>query len=499
MNVLRTAIKKIMWLSIFFPLSLCAQQTEKPIVIVIPSYNNAQWYQKNLDSVLAQKYHNYRVIYIDDCSPDGTGQLVKEYLEKSPMRSKVTLICNETNRQLMSNHYRAVHMCQDHEIIVNLDGDDWLAHDQVLQRINEAYQDPNVWLTYGQFQEWPTENKGYCEPLSDKVIRNNMYRHAPWVSSHLRTFYAGLFKRVKLSDFLHDGEFYSCAVDMALMYPMLELSGGRFKCIPEVLYRYNVDNAGSLSNTKLNKQVFYGIHLRGKEKYEPFNGDVTQQRVAKNQGADLIIFSDDSAQRLYLFIRSVLGHVSGLSSATVFYHASSDQIEKEYQDVKGKTVGARFIRYDSRNTDQFKDTMLRALRNCGQQHLIFAHDTCIVMGDISLSACIEALESSYAYGFYGEPGLSIDHKEPLVRMQQQPPLAYIGNDMYAWQFVYGEQVWRNPHNFNFSLYRKKDVLNQFADMVFDSPQQLEHVWAGSRLAPESVGLFYGETKVVVCN
>ena len=46
-------------------------------VIVIPSYNNAQWYKRNLDSVFAQTYKNFSVIYLDDCSPDGTGQLVK--------------------------------------------------------------------------------------------------------------------------------------------------------------------------------------------------------------------------------------------------------------------------------------------------------------------------------------------------------------------------------------------------------------------------------------
>src|SRR3989304_6153185 len=49
-----------------------ANFNEKPIVVVIPSYNNKQWYQKNLDSVLTQNYHNFRIIFIDDASPDGT-------------------------------------------------------------------------------------------------------------------------------------------------------------------------------------------------------------------------------------------------------------------------------------------------------------------------------------------------------------------------------------------------------------------------------------------
>src|ERR1700722_4170775 len=44
---------------------------EKPIVIIIPSYNNAQWYKNNIESVLIQEYTNYRVIYIaDGCDSD---------------------------------------------------------------------------------------------------------------------------------------------------------------------------------------------------------------------------------------------------------------------------------------------------------------------------------------------------------------------------------------------------------------------------------------------
>ena len=37
---------------------------ENPIVIVTASYNNAQWYQHNANSVFTQKYHNYHWIYV---------------------------------------------------------------------------------------------------------------------------------------------------------------------------------------------------------------------------------------------------------------------------------------------------------------------------------------------------------------------------------------------------------------------------------------------------
>jgi hypothetical protein len=47
---------------------------EKNLTVIISSYNNKDWYRYNLDSVITQKYSNYQVLYIDDCSPDGTAR-----------------------------------------------------------------------------------------------------------------------------------------------------------------------------------------------------------------------------------------------------------------------------------------------------------------------------------------------------------------------------------------------------------------------------------------
>jgi len=50
----------------------------KSLVVVIPSFNNARWCRRNLESVLDQAYPLYRVIYIDDASTDGTPDLVDQ-------------------------------------------------------------------------------------------------------------------------------------------------------------------------------------------------------------------------------------------------------------------------------------------------------------------------------------------------------------------------------------------------------------------------------------
>ena len=55
-------------------------ETKPRFVYIVPSYNNKDWYKRNIDSMIYQKNTNWHMIYIDDCSDDGTFDLVKEYL-----------------------------------------------------------------------------------------------------------------------------------------------------------------------------------------------------------------------------------------------------------------------------------------------------------------------------------------------------------------------------------------------------------------------------------
>ena len=247
------------------------QYTEKKIVVVIPSYDNVEWYRKNLDSIFNQKYSNWRAIYIDDCSSDETGKLVENYVIEKGFQDKIVIICNEVRCLALANLYYAIHSCEDDEIIVMLDGDDWFAHDDVLWIVNKVYQDPNVWLTYGQYSH-PWGGLGCNRTIDKEVIEKNAYRDGPLIASHLRTCYAWLFKCIKKEDLLHNGSFFPMTWDWALMFPMLEMSGGRFKFIREILYIYNTEN--QINDNKVNPKLQQELEkiIQEKERYNPLSG-----------------------------------------------------------------------------------------------------------------------------------------------------------------------------------------------------------------------------------
>lgn len=247
-----------------------APTVQKPFVVVIPSYNNSAFCEQNLISVLSQNYQNFRVIYIDDCSTDDTFEKVSALVAISPLKSKVSLISNPSNLGALNNLYNAIHCCLDEEIIVTVDGDDFLAHSGVLKRLNEVYADENVWMTYGNFLDYPTyrQNPVICKPIPKSVIQSNSYRKAEWVTSHLRTFYAGLFKKIEKNDFLYEGKFLPMGWDLAFMIPMLEMAHGHFRFIDEVLYLYNRSNPINDHKKNLKLQSDCAAHIRQLPSYE---------------------------------------------------------------------------------------------------------------------------------------------------------------------------------------------------------------------------------------
>lgn len=216
--------------------------SEKPLVVCIPSYNNEKYCEACLESVFSQNYQNYRVIYIDDASTDNTFNLVEEYILRNDLSDKVTLIRNEKNKSMLPNHYLMAHLCEDHEIIVSLDGDDRFYHPNVLKRINAAYFDSDVWVTYGQFIEdgeiYP--HKPY--PLFKTKLQPHVIRKIPFMFMQPRTYYAGLFKQIPKHHFLINGDFFRCSGDVAIMIFLIDLAREHTYFIPEILYVYNTAN-----------------------------------------------------------------------------------------------------------------------------------------------------------------------------------------------------------------------------------------------------------------
>ncbi len=248
---------------------------QKPFVIVVPSYNNAKNYQQNLDTLFAQQYENYRVVYVDDASTDSTGALVEDYALENGVQDRITIVHNEENQGALYNLYHAIHSSDDEEIILCVDGDDWLAHTEVLAHLNEVYSKKNILVTYGGFVTYPAGREYFGKRYTNAEISRNGFRKAPvhgWRPA--RSFYAGLFKKIRNEDLMYNGKFLPMSWDRGIMFPMLEMAGERFAAVQEVLYVYNRGNPISdhKKNPRLQRRL--GSLVRNRKPYKRLSESV---------------------------------------------------------------------------------------------------------------------------------------------------------------------------------------------------------------------------------
>ncbi|MDN3506485.1 MAG: glycosyltransferase family A protein [Simkaniaceae bacterium] len=471
---------------------------QKPFVIVVPSYNNSKYIEKNLRSIFTQNYENYRVIYIDDNSRDDTLDKAKILLSELDTKGRATLIHNPINSGALANIYNASHSCHDSEIVVLVDGDDYLAHENVLNVLNKTYANPNVWMSYGNYLDYPAfvQNPKICKQLPEKVIRKSSYRTSPWVTTHLRSFYASLVKEIKLSDLFYRGRFYSMASDLAIMTPLLELASPHIAFIDQTLYLYNRENPISDHKINLAFQRECHAHIASKTPY-PALTHLPVHNPSRHT-ADLVIFSDDHPMGTYALLESLNSYVTGLGKTTIIYTASSTEIESHYLELQHEFPTVHFLKKEG----PLKPLLLSTLDTPLQEspYIVFAHDTLILKDRLDLTKATDALEASKAHSLYFSHHQRIDYSDEFYRHLPSPPVVALrgvanGEIPFAWQFAAGTDDWNTPSPFSFVLFRKEDLKNTFTNLEFDSTEDLRYEW-NHALPQTQVGLFYPNAKCI---
>jgi glycosyltransferase involved in cell wall biosynthesis len=236
--------------------------------IVIAAYNSnvlmpdgvskvkrISWIEKCFQSIVSQTYHDFEILVVDDASTDGTANLVQEFAFNNISARPIVARLNNVRTGALQNQVEIIRMSKpyDEDVIVIVDGDDWLAHDRVLNRLNEIYMDPDVWITHGNYQEYPSGRKTTVNiPWKEGFdIRAGRY-----ILSHLRTFKYFLFKNIRDKDFRFTGtdQWFRSNGDSAIMKPMAEMAGPEHvKFVDETLLIYNFGNP--LGDGKVNRQL----------------------------------------------------------------------------------------------------------------------------------------------------------------------------------------------------------------------------------------------------
>lgn len=213
--------------------------------IIVAGYNCFDMIQNCVDSIVSQSYTNYDVCLVDDASTD---ERQWPLVESLATKHSWGAIHRTKNAGALRSQHEGITMMDPHDgdVIVWVDMDDALSSNLSLEKLN-GYYESDTPMTYGSYQSvpysptcpQPGRYPAECEESND--YRNMLKWGIRY--NHLRTVRWELYKRLDVEvDFKYQGDWMHLASDAVVMIPCLEMSGGKYKFIEEVLYSYTSDN-----------------------------------------------------------------------------------------------------------------------------------------------------------------------------------------------------------------------------------------------------------------
>lgn len=145
--------------------------TYRPLLtVIIAVYKAEKYIERCARSLFGQTLEPMEFIFIDDCSPDGSIEVVKSVLEDYPMRKdQVKFLKNEVNSGVATTRHNAMEAATG-VYVTHCDPDDYILNANSYELlINQALNEAADILIMGHALIWPDKRTDrYVKPDSDE-------------------------------------------------------------------------------------------------------------------------------------------------------------------------------------------------------------------------------------------------------------------------------------------------------------------------------------------
>lgn len=231
----------------FVLLHINRQVTMMTISILVPVYGVEKHIEECAVSLFSQSYQDLEYIFVDDCSPDHSIEVLKAVLRRFPERERqVTVIRHEHNRGLGAARKTALDAAAG-EFVMVVDSDDVLMTDAV-EKLCKQQQQTGADIVDGAFCRLTLQGKkpavlpyhGKKESMLRLILLQNTLPHQLWARLVRKSLYT--------DNGINSIEGVNMAEDYAVM-PRLLFCGTR-TYIDDVVYLYRDSDTSTFnSNT----------------------------------------------------------------------------------------------------------------------------------------------------------------------------------------------------------------------------------------------------------
>lgn len=152
------------------------------ISVIIPVYGVEKYIERCARSLFEQTMEDLEYIFVDDCTPDASMDILEWVLDDYPARrGQVKVLHNEVNRGLPYTRRRGVEASTG-DYVIHCDSDDYAERDmyeKLYAKANEGSLDMVVCRTRLVFPDRtePAPDDLYCEDPLGALIRQDIFHH----------------------------------------------------------------------------------------------------------------------------------------------------------------------------------------------------------------------------------------------------------------------------------------------------------------------------------
>jgi len=241
------------------------------MVILTGFYNAENYIERCLTTIQNQRHTDFTCYITHDHSTDNSVEVVREFIKDD---SRFVLVEKSEKKLYQTGNFDTVIRnnpnIKDNEVLIEVDGDDYLPNRDVFTRINEVYKNDEVWIANGSFK-YSNNQPGF----SQKQTGFDNLRNSRFTASHIRTWRAFLWRSIKEEDLRDDnGDYWQWSGDLCFMYPMLEMSGEKhYRFMDEINYVYNGENPINEHKIDMTMVNDHAFKIRSKKPYKKLQNE----------------------------------------------------------------------------------------------------------------------------------------------------------------------------------------------------------------------------------
>lgn len=134
------------------------------VSVLVPVYNVERYVEKCVRSIFEQTYHNLEIIFVDDCSPDHSVDVMRHVLDDYPERkSQVRIIKHEHNQGIATTRNTLIEAATG-ETVMFVDSDDWIEPDMVEVLVAKQKETDADIVSSNSFENDNTPNPNFINP-----------------------------------------------------------------------------------------------------------------------------------------------------------------------------------------------------------------------------------------------------------------------------------------------------------------------------------------------